>query len=64
VTYILIGFVLWLFFQALSIVNGWGGVLGYVIEPLALAALLAGLIAAIANYASVGEDRDALRRGS
>lgn len=59
--YILLAILLWLFFQTLSIVNGWGGVVGYLIEPLLLAALLAGVIAVIAEHAPPGDDHDALR---
>jgi hypothetical protein len=61
VIYILLAILLWLFFQTLSIVNGWGGVVGYLIEPLLLAAALAGVIALIAEHAAPGGDRDPLR---
>jgi hypothetical protein len=51
----------WMFFEALSLLNGWGGVVGYLLAPLALAALLAGLVAAITRYAEATEDGDSLR---
>jgi hypothetical protein len=54
----------WVFFEALSVLNGWGGVIGYLLAPLALAALLAGLVAAITRYAETTEDGDSLSSGS
>ena len=56
--------VFWVFFQALSILNGWGGVVGYLLAPLALAALLAGLVAGITRYAESAEDGDELSHDS
>jgi hypothetical protein len=61
VIYILLAILLWLFFQTLSIVNGWGGVVGYLIEPLLLAAVPAGVIALIAEHAPPDDEHDALR---
>ncbi len=55
---------LWVFFEALSLLNGWGGLVGYVLAPLALAALFAGLVAAITRYAESQEDGDSLHPGS
>jgi hypothetical protein len=55
---------LWLFFETLSLLNGWGGVVGYLLAPIALAALFAGLVAAIMRYAEATEDGDSLRSGS
>jgi hypothetical protein len=54
----------WVFFEALSVLNGWGGVIGYLLAPLALAALLAGLVAAITRYAETTEGGDSLSSGS
>ena len=54
----------WVFFQALSLLNGWGGLVGYLLAPLALAALLAGLVAAITRYAETVDDGDSLHPGS
>ena len=54
----------WIFFEALSVLNGWG-VVGYLLAPLALAALLAGLVAAITRYAeAVDDEGDSLHSGS
>jgi len=50
----------WAFFQSLSIVNGWGGVLGYPIAPLVLAGLLSALVAGITRYADAVEDGDSV----
>jgi hypothetical protein len=61
VIYILLAILLWLFFQTLSIVNGWGGVVGYLFEPLLLAGVLAGVIALIAEQATPGDEHDVLR---
>ncbi len=55
---------LWLFFETLSLLNGWGGVVGYLLAPIALAALFAGLVAAIMRYAEATEGSDSLRSGS
>jgi hypothetical protein len=52
--------VFWVFFEALSLLNGWGGVVGYVLAPLALAGLLAALIAGITRYAEAVDDGDSL----
>ena len=46
----------WAFFEALSLLNGWGGVVGYLLAPIALAAVLAGLVAAIMRYAESVDD--------
>jgi hypothetical protein len=54
----------WVFFQTLSLLNDWGGVLGYVLAPLALAGLLAGLVAAITRYAEAVDDGDSVGSGS
>ena len=55
----------WIFFDALSVLNGWGGVVGYLLAPLALAAVLAGLVAAITRYAeAVDDEGDSLHSGS
>jgi hypothetical protein len=59
--YILLAILLWLFFQTLSIVNDWGGVVGYLVEPLLLAGVLAGAIALISEHAAPGDDRDVVR---
>ena len=56
--------VFWIFFQALSLLNGWGGVIGYLLAPLALAALLAGLVAVITRYADSAVDGDPLSHDS
>ena len=56
--------VLWIFFEALSLLNGWGGVVGYLLAPLALAALFAGLVAVITRYAEASEDGESLRSDS
>jgi hypothetical protein len=56
--------VFWIFFEALSLLNGWGGVVGYLLAPLALAALLAGLVAGITRYAESAEDGDPLSHDS
>jgi hypothetical protein len=56
--------VFWIFFETLSLLNGWGGVVGYLLAPLALAALLAGLVAGITHYAESAGDRDSLSHDS
>jgi membrane associated rhomboid family serine protease len=55
---------LWIFFEALSLLNGWGGLVGHVLAPLALAALFAGLVAGITGYAESHEDGDSLHPDS
>ena len=54
----------WVFFQALSVLNDWGGVLGYLVAPLALAGLLSALVGGITRYAEAVEDGDSVSRDS
>ena len=54
----------WIFFEALSLLDGWGGAVGYLLAPLALAALLTGLVAGIMRYADAVDDGDSLHSDS
>jgi hypothetical protein len=54
----------WVFFEALSLLNGWGGLVGYLLAPLALAGLLTALVVGITRYADAVDDGDSARSGS
>jgi hypothetical protein len=62
--YLLLAVAIWLFFETLSIINSWGGLLGYVVEPVVLAAMLAGLVGGIAASAQAAGGGDAPRHRS
>jgi hypothetical protein len=56
--------VFWVFFEALSLLNGWGGAVGYLLAPVVLAVVLAGLVAGITRYAESVDGGGSISSGS